>query len=441
VVLLWHTIICALPACLWQMGAAPSTQDDLLCLKSSAATPDQRKKAFQRLRAKLVPALPEGELHRIVADVKHQSYPTWPQPPVEASFLSREALTDRVRGCIFGAALGDSAGLATEFLTKEQSLTHYDRDADFAPGSDVYPDEHRMMWCAGDWTDDTDQHIVLLQSLLHTEGRAEPRDFAARLARWHDAGFPELGDQSGGGLGQTTKAVLNDKRFLDDPHTAAAAHSSKKPTNGGVMRTAIVGAAHFWDEEIVVANAVSLCKVTHADPKSIASCVAVAVAVSRLLRGLDITSHDRQVGPSEDNASDAIGNNVLERAVVAPALACADAFLRDAGTSGASGDLAAYTRVAQTLEELALDEPRTIGYTFKCLGAGMWALRSDLSFRQALNALIQEAGDADTNGAVAGALLGCRLGFSRLPEDWIKGMPYHSWLEAHVQKLLLTLGL
>ena len=34
-----------------------------------------------------------------------------------------------------------------------------------------------------------------------------------------------------------------------------------------------------------------------------------------------------------------------------------------------------------------------------------------------LNELILAGGDADTNGAVAGALLGCRLGFSQLPSD------------------------
>ena len=37
--------------------------------------------------------------------------------------------------------------------------------------------------------------------------------------------------------------------------------------------------------------------------------------------------------------------------------------------------------------------------------------------KDVLNELILAGGDADTNGAVAGALLGCRLGFSQLPQD------------------------
>lgn len=207
------------------------------------------------------------------------------------------------------------------------------------------------------------------------------------------------------------------------------------------MRTAIVGAARYWDEEAVVANATSLCRVTHADPRCVASCVAVAVAVSRLLRGEDVASCGESACSTKDAGEGSLLDAALEQSVVAPALARAEGHLRDAESLEAVTDLVAHTRPALTLPELALDETRAIGYTFKCLGAGMWALRSDLSFRQAMNAVIQEGGDADTNAAVAGALLGCRLGFSRLPEDWIRGMPYSLWLEAHVQKLLLMLGL
>ena len=33
--------------------------------------------------------------------------------------------------------------------------------------------------------------------------------------------------------------------------------------------------------------------------------------------------------------------------------------------------------------------------------------------------LCRQGGDADTNGAVAGALLGCKLGTSALPPSWL----------------------
>lgn len=41
------------------------------------------------------------------------------------------------------------------------------------------------------------------------------------------------------------------------------------------------------------------------------------------------------------------------------------------------------------LKELKLDEERKIGYTYKCLGAGFWALKQN-NFRQALQAITME---------------------------------------------------
>ena len=51
---------------------------------------------------------------------------------------------------------------------------------------------------------------------------------------------------------------------------------------------------------------------------------------------------------------------------------------------------------AKDLSDLALDDRRTIGYTFKCLGAGLWALRTQSDdpevFRSAINQLILAGG-------------------------------------------------
>ena len=58
-----------------------------------------------------------------------------------------------------------------------------------------------------------------------------------------------------------------------------------------------------------------------------------------------------------------------------------------------------------------------------------------------ITAITRAAGAADTNGAVAGALAGCYLGYSRLPPEWVSRLPYSAWLEAHVQKLLFMLDL
>ncbi|CAK9068190.1 unnamed protein product [Durusdinium trenchii] len=382
------------------MGTTPSVQEDLQNLKKFPAKNSSRRQAFQRLQQSLVSRLGTAELLSVVAQVERLRFELWQAPPSGATRLPPQVLADRVRGTVFGAALGDAAGLATEFLSHAEAVDFYGPKADFQPGREVFPDEHRMMWCAGDWTDDTDQQVLLMQSLLNTKGHADPCDFAARLASWRTSGFPELGDQSAAGLGQTTKLVLNDPDFTSAPHKAAAAHSSKTPSNGGVMRTAVAGIPHFWDEDTVCAAADSFCRTTHADPRCVASCLVVALCVSRLLRGED----------TED----------IMESVARPAMAKARAEC----ALSEEWDEEMQRHAEGELSDLNLDERKTIGYTFKCLGAGLWALRSSGSFESVLNQLILAAGDADTNGT-----------------DWIAGMPYSSWLEAYVQKVLFMLRL
>ena len=97
--------------------------------------------------------------------------------------------------------------------------------------------------------------------------------------------------------------------------------------------------------------------------------------------------------------------------------------------------------LADKLSQLELDEFQSIGYTLKCLGAGFYGLRKGgMDFRGTLRDVVMEAGDADTNGAVCGALLGCAVGFSALPEDLL-AFPDREWLDAQVERFLQVIGL
>lgn len=62
-------------------------------------------------------------------------------------------------------------------------------------------------------------------------------------------------------------------------------------------------------------------------------------------------------------------------------------------------------------------------------------------FRAEIEKLVLEAGDADTNAVVAGALLGCKLGYEKLPKEWLNDLLEKEWLEFRVNKLLVMMGL
>mmetsp|Transcript_15502 Transcript_15502/g.20613 ORF Transcript_15502/g.20613 Transcript_15502/m.20613 type:complete len:422 (-) Transcript_15502:176-1441(-) len=400
---------------------------DVISLMTLLANKDapvgQKRAAFERLQQEFAPQTHQtkaysDELSRVFA----LRFDPWEQRPQDASTLSEVDLADRIRGCIFGAALGDAIGLCTEFMTQSQVEENYPPDFEFFPGCDVHPDSHRMMFPKGDWTDDTDQMILILQSLLQTGGRCNDQgsDFASQLVTWKDSGFSGLGDSGGAGLGQTTKKIILTDGFINEPCTAARKvweQSGKSlAPNGAVMRTAVTGVPFFWDSVIVDENTLAYCRVTHADPRCAASCVAISHCVSLLLRGIDDVN--RILSDALPHAEKHLNSHE-----------CIDEFHRFASVS--------------SLEQLELDEPHSIGYTFKCMGSGLWALRvvGDLGFSETLQQIVRAGGDADTNGVVAGALAGARLGYSRLPAAWLTGLPYALWLEAWVQKVLFMLNL
>jgi ADP-ribosylglycohydrolase len=94
-----------------------------------------------------------------------------------------------------------------------------------------------------------------------------------------------------------------------------------------------------------------------------------------------------------------------------------------------------------TLDLLNLDEPGKIGYTYKTMGAGFYALWNGTDVEQIITELTMEAGDSDTNCAVAGALLGLKLGYSKLPKRWVKELVHREWLEGKASLLLKALGM
>ena len=91
-----------------------------------------------------------------------------------------------------------------------------------------------------------------------------------------------------------------------------------------------------------------------------------------------------------------------------------------------------YTSRDRTLTDFQLDDELTIGYTYKCLASGFYGLRSTASFEKTLDALIRYGGDADTNGAVCGTMYGARYGYKRLPQQWLRAMPYKKWLDKKI---------
>ena len=61
-----------------------------------------------------------------------------------------------------------------------------------------------------------------------------------------------------------------------------------------------------------------------------------------------------------------------------------------------------------------------MGYTLVTLSVALWAYWHTFSFEEGLLAVVNAGGDADTNAAVACAILGAKYGYSSIPNEYIK---------------------
>lgn len=162
-----------------------------------------------------------------------------------------------------------------------------------------------------------------------------------------------------------------------------------------------------------------MCQTTHFDPRCVASCIAVCLAIAYVIQ-------------SPDCDLELLISRVQQETL---------ATLGESLSPVYQEEFLWHTSHERTLNDLHLDGEKVIGYTFKCLAAGFYGLRSTRSFQETLNDLIRCGGDTDTNGAVCGAMYGARNGYNALPKAWLREMPYKKWLDGKILKLFKKLSL
>lgn len=306
---------------------------------------------------------------------------------------------DKVKGVIFGQAIGDAFGLATEFLTDLKSINMYYPNG-VNTFSDIIQDNHRSAWKIGDWTDDTDLCILGLLDFVENKGHITITTLAKKFQMWYKHGIPELGDVTSCGIGNTVSSILKHKDYLFDPIKVARQYASSE-SNGGIMRIAPMGCINNIQK--VVSNCLISVQITHINPHCSVTSIFVSLLIHNILYG----------GISDELSDECISKTqkmVLEM-------------------------FPKYTRKINQVVELSrcgiekLKLRELMGHTYKTLVSGLWAYRNrSLGFFACIQKITMQGGDADTNCAVAGAVLGAYVGYSGLPENLKNTLIYKDYL-------------
>ena len=149
-------------------------------------------------------------------------------------YNENETIKERFLGTIFGQAVGDALGLSTEFMSKQEVDRFYPNGIE--DYSQIVQDDLRRRWQRGDWTDDTDMMLCILDSFVACQ-KVDILDIARRFKEWMMNG--------GMGIGRHTYNVMALGDYTSNPQKAAEIiwkmGKKKAAANGAVMRTSVVG--------------------------------------------------------------------------------------------------------------------------------------------------------------------------------------------------------
>jgi ADP-ribosylglycohydrolase len=178
--------------------------------------------------------------------------------------IYRNEIVDKIKGTIFGQAIGDALGLGTEFMDSAEIAQKYPNGIrDYI---DIYQDSHRRRLLVGEWTDDTDMMLCIANAIIDDEAVN-----LTHIAR----NFKEWAEGEPMGIGLNTYKVLKIGDYVDKPLDVAkliwTMSRKESAANGGVMRTSIVGLLPNDIEK----HAADICRLTHYDPRCVCSCVIV----------------------------------------------------------------------------------------------------------------------------------------------------------------------
>lgn len=280
----------------------------------------------------------------------------------------RDVLRDRYRGVMLASAAGDALGATVEFMTPAQIRTQFGVHREIIGGG----------WLnlpAGEVTDDTQMARCIARSLVE-RGRFDPEDIAARFVDWLRSNPPDIGITTRLALQHLDNGVAWDEAG-QRAHEALALRSA---SNGSLMRTHPIALFAAGDAGLNASASRGASRITHAHPRCVDACVAFDAALAALVR-------DPEVDPLEVALEHAHDPDVVAALRAMPG--------RDGTPNDAGGSVLA------------------------TLQSAIWAVRAHDSLEDAVVAAVNLGDDADTTGAVAGALAGARWGVAALPERWL----------------------
>ena len=280
---------------------------------------------------------------------------------------------DRAEGALLGLACGDALGRPVEFRSPRAiEAEHGTLTEMVGNGTHGKP--------AGTVTDDTEQALCIARSLVE-RGEFDPADIAERFVAWYNGGPFDVGIMTADALGRIDRGASWTDAGQD---VWEAKPEGSNAGNGSVMRCAPLALAFADDWEMLQRTSRDSSRIIHVDPRCTHGCAILNCTIAAMLDG-----DEQPLTTALDGVSTDIPDSLVATLEPVP-------------------------------DNVDPDELQNSGFVLHTLQTALYhALAAD-SAEAAIVSAVNEGGDTDTIGAVAGAVAGARFGASALPERWLE---------------------
>ncbi|KAK4151705.1 ADP-ribosylation/Crystallin J1 [Chaetomidium leptoderma] len=327
---------------------------------------------------------------------------------------------ERIVGALLGVHAGDSLGATVEFEAWEHIQVNHPQGVRDIVGGGPFD------WPPGHATDDTDlTRAVLLayrdvEQLKRAQSPKTPgvvKLAAQYMVDWYDGRWPDrVQGQRPADVGGATAAGISKFKRTGDPRTSGAGEG--RAGNGSLMRC-IPTALFQLDADKAFVESLDISAVTHDDFDCTIACAVYNAMVRALVDGR--TPDDAwQAGKDavERVASMAAAEPTVDRKVKMERAAKKVEAAVDAGKSLVHVQDLAENGPKRAANATKVMPFKASGYVLESLTLAVAAMLDPRPLEDVLVDVVRFGQDTDTNGAIAGGLLGARDGVNAIPLRW-----------------------
>lgn len=285
-------------------------------------------------------------------------------------------------GCAFGLLVGDALGTTFEFKSR-----YYCENNPITTIVGKGPFNLK----AGDFTDDGSMFLCSLESLIENNG-FDVDSHMERFLNWYNYGYWSP-TGSCFDIGMQTSSALNTYGSR-----GVLPEESSNAGNGSLMRIAAIPL--FYNDIESIINITPLASmITHNNKSCVSACLIFNIMLHKF-----INNSDKDIDLSEYInlvTCDKIKNILINK----------------------------------TYLTLSKDEISSSGYVVNTFEAVLWSFYNTNSFKECLLTAVHLGDDADTVGAIVGALAGAYYGYDSIPNVWTEII----WNKLSIDELLSKL--